>query len=84
MSNIPSCVKKLQEVIMHMFCISAVNCKSLNLDHHVKSSIKFPKFRDLVTLSCEEGYFSKPVHIICDANGNWPSVRPNCTGKFKC
>lgn len=84
MSSIPFFVKKLQEVIMNMFCISAVNCKSLNLDHNVKSSIKLPSFHDRVTLTCKEGYFAMPIYITCDAHGNWPSDRPNCTGEFKC
>lgn len=65
-----------------MFYISAMNCKNLNLDPHVKSSNNMPKFNDVVTLSCEEGYFAASISIKCDANGSWPSDRPNCTGEF--
>lgn len=81
-SNVATCVRT-KMLILRMFCILAVNCTNLHLDPHVKSSHTMPKFNELVSLSCEEGYLGKPVNIKCDIHGNWPSERPNCAGKVK-
>lgn len=42
-----------------------------------------PKFNDFITVSCEKGYFAKPINIKCYANGSWSSDRPNCKREFK-
>ncbi|CAC5388749.1 CSMD [Mytilus coruscus] len=57
---------------------SPVSCRSINLDAHVKSSTKMPKYNDNVTLSCKEGYVGVSLSIKCYANGSWPSDRPHC------
>lgn len=69
---------------MRIIYILAINCSSLHLGPHVKSSNLMPQFNDPVRLSCEEGYAAKPIIIKCDVNGRWPLGRPNCTGQFKC